>query len=154
MPAGSLFNYSESTADDWESIEGDFDLAITGDSVFVYCMTDNETQVPLVGLSTDVTWAESGKDIEEYGTDASAQPDVLIEFGSIVLEHYSKYEYTGEPAVDGYTVEQKDAMKASYMQPSNWAGDGYTFSGATSMGMMWTMSATLLLVLWGTAASQ
>lgn len=138
-----MFNYSEDTSDDWLwAGGGGYDLAITGDAVFMYCMLSNETFKNLAGLSFDGSWAAPGLTVEDYSTAQTSQPDDLREVGSIVLAYYSVWDYIGD-GLGNYTVALKEEMWQNMINVDNWEGSGYKRSGVGTRE--WFTTATLAM---------
>ena len=112
------FGYDFGADQKWVREEGNFNIGIMGDSVFLYCYLGDSTVRPLVGYSNNNAWAPAGlTPVEEYGSAKSALPEELREVGSVILPHLDNYRY------EGPGVGQKEDLQKFMMDPNNWAGN-------------------------------
>ena len=111
------FGYDFGADQKWVREQGNFNVGIMGDSVFLYCLLGDSTVNPLVGYSNNNAWAPAGLDVEEYGSEKSALPDQLRDVGSIILPHLDNYRY------EGPGVGEKQDLQAYMMDPNNWKGN-------------------------------
>jgi hypothetical protein len=131
--------------DPWlEDGGGGYDLAITGDSVFLYCRLSNDTFNTLAGLSFsfDGRWADPGLTVDEYSTHNTSQPDELKQVGSIVLTKYSIWDFVGD-GLENYTGTQKKELQQNMINADNWKGSGYKSTRGVGITREWCLTATL-----------
>jgi hypothetical protein len=151
ITAGDIFGYGEGSplSEQWGDAEGFFDLSVTGDQFFLYCLDVNDLPNFISGFSFNGDWADA-EDIaalDEVPLDQSALPDDLLEFGSVALPHADNHIYIG--SLMGSEAE----LLAEFMDPANYkASDdvryGLETSGALSLfSALFTAAAIIPLAV-------
>jgi len=111
------FGYEFGANQKWIRKEGNFNVGITGDSVFLYCLLGDSAVNPLVGYTNHNVWAPPGLTVEEYGAEKSALPDQLRDVGSVQLPHLDNYRY------EGPDQGSKEELQEWMMDPNFWVGN-------------------------------
>ncbi|GAX13713.1 hypothetical protein FisN_2Hh541 [Fistulifera solaris] len=118
IAAGTVFGYSQNTTDggefsenNWELVRGNFDLSLSGDTMFVVCGDNREDVSFLTGLTFGGRWFNAGGD-----TTYSALPEMLEQFNNsyVTLSHYDSYRYKGP------TSETALRLREAIANPDNW----------------------------------
>jgi hypothetical protein len=99
MLSGTRFGYGDASpfSKQWETPEGLFDLSVTGDQFFLYCLDVDDLPNFITGFSYNGAWmeAEDIQAMDEVPLDMSALPEDLFEFGSVFLPHAVNHLYNG-----------------------------------------------------------
>ncbi|GAX11012.1 hypothetical protein FisN_2Lh541 [Fistulifera solaris] len=118
IAAGAVFGYSQNTTDggefsenNWESVRGNFDLSLSGDTILVVCDDNREHVNFLTGLTFGGRWFNAGGD-----TTYSALPEMLEQFNYsyVTLSRYDSYRYKGSTSETAYRLREAIA------NPDNW----------------------------------
>ena len=131
------FGFDFGATEKWVREEGNFNIGITGDSVFLYCYLGDSSIRPLVGFSNNNAWAPPDLPVEEYGSEKSALPPELAEVGSVILPHLDNYKYEGPQA------GEKADLQKFMMDPNNWVGSDFGLGDQNSATMLTTAVTTL-----------
>ena len=132
MAAGTVFEYGASSSsgsstnemlpysNEWEGEGGQFQLSASGDTILVYCSSDNNDRLRFltaVDYSGD-GWMESNLEENAYGTSNSALPSELdsTQLGAVALSHFDNYYYIG--LTEGTVLE----LRTSLSNPTAWEG--------------------------------
>jgi hypothetical protein len=116
--AGDSFGYGDGSpfSELWEEPEGLFDLSVTGDQFFLYCLNADDEPHFISGFSYNGEWADAEDLADPVPLDKSALPEDLIEFGSVALPHIDNYLYRG------ITTGNKTDLLAEFMDPEKYEG--------------------------------
>jgi hypothetical protein len=152
--AGVIFGYGDGSpmSDQWEDPEGLFDLSVTGDQLFLYCLDADDLPHFITGFSYNGPWmeAEDIQALDEVPLDQSALPEDLFEVGAVFLPHGDNHIYVGN-----LTGSPADLL-LEYMDPSNYeASDALRYglvdqddSGARNLfSALATVSAMVVALL-------
>jgi hypothetical protein len=116
--AGNSFGYGDGSpfSDLWEDPEGLFDLSVTGDQFFLYCLNADDEPHFISGFSYNGEWTDAEDLADPAPLDQSALPEDLIEFGSVALPHIDNYLYRG------ITTGNRTDLLAEFMNPEKYEG--------------------------------
>jgi len=115
IAAGEVFSFDQDSSSSWQDVGGSFALSASGDTVLLYCETEDFEIVHISALSFSGDWMRSDLSESAYGSDGSALPGVLSDV-AVTLSHADNYRYEG--TTSGTPSELQQAIAA----PSNWEG--------------------------------
>ena len=113
--------------------------------IFLYCISADGNQRPLLAYNYGGEWVEEG--LDSYGPGQSALPSELGVTSVINLDHFNNYFYIGES--DGLDDEE---LKLALTQQENWQGSdtqrfGLSDVTSSSHKSMTSMTTTALAVV-------
>lgn len=115
--AGTVLSYPDAS---WESVQGKFSLSAAGDTILLYCKTEETEAIQHIsGLSfTSSGWVTSGLNPSDYSTSESALPSNIP---AITLDHADNYVYTGSRTGSVLSV-QSEIISSTNWRSSNTEG--------------------------------
>lgn len=124
--AGTIFGFGEPSPfwQNWTEFDdgGDFlfDIQTAGDNLFLYCLDADNLPNIINGWTNSEAWLEPGLTVDEYGSNASAVPEQLLNDGSVALRHADNCIYAGPSRVgDGQVLTQAE-LREFLITPTFW----------------------------------